>query len=248
MGSFRIGFTSTTFRQYKSLIPVVKAAKIAGAQYIEWGGDIHVKSVEDARAAKKLCDEAGIKISSYGSYYTVGSKDKEKWKEICETASAMSASSVRVWLGKKDSEKTDRSEYQQLLSDAGDICGVAEKYKLTVCPECHDGTYNNNTHAILKFKNDVCAENFKTYFQSRYFNLDYDLNRIEKTFDIIENVHISYSELVREQFFRAKNKNYIDTLLNEFKVRNFGGIIMLEYTFFSNEKFFVKDMDKLKKY
>ena len=70
----KIGFTSTSFRQIKSIEKIVRIASEAGADCIEWGGDIHIKDVPTARRAKRLCDDAGIPISSYGSYYRVGSK------------------------------------------------------------------------------------------------------------------------------------------------------------------------------
>lgn len=248
MGSFKIGFTSTTFRQIKSIQKIVEIAKEANVGYIEWGGDIHVKTVEDAQKAKKLCDEAGIKISSYGSYYVVGSGDKAQWERICEIAGAMSADSVRVWLGKKNSEKTDANEYNRLLNDAREICDVAASYSLKVCPECHDNTYNNNTDAVLRFQKELQRDNFKTYFQSRYFKKAYDIDRIERTFPIIENVHISYSELMREQFFRKRDKEYINALLNKLKYMNFDGIVMLEYTYFASKKYFISDINKLRKF
>ena len=38
----KIGFTSTSFRQIKSIEKIVKIASDAGADCIEWGGDVHV--------------------------------------------------------------------------------------------------------------------------------------------------------------------------------------------------------------
>lgn len=247
MNSFKLGLASVTFRN-KTIEEVVDIAKKAGVGFIEWGGDVHVKTLHDAKKAKELCDKEGIKISSYGSYYSVGTKDADDWKRICEIASAMSASSVRVWLGKKNSEKTSEEEYKNLLADAESICETAEKYGLLVCPECHDNTFNNNTDAILRFIKDLGNNNFKTYFQSRYFRMDYDLDRIDRTFEITENVHVSYRDLKREQLFRKKDKNYLDTLLKKLREKNFGGIVMVEFVSFNSDKEFMKDIEKLKSY
>lgn len=247
MNSFRLGLCSVTFRN-KSLTEVIAIAKKAGVEYIEWGGDVHVKTIEDAKAAKELCDKSGIKTSSYGSYYNVISGDFGKLVEVCEIAHAMSASTVRVWLGKKDSEKTSEDEYKVLLANAQKMCDIASQYGLTVCPECHDNTFNNNTQAILRLKKDLDRENFKTYFQSRYFRMEYDLDRIDKTFHIIENVHVSYRDLEREQMFRKKDKNYLDTLLKRLREKGFGGIVMVEFVKHSSQKQFNKDIDKLKSY
>lgn len=247
MNSFKLGLCSVTFRK-KSAAKVVEIAKKAGISYIEWGGDIHVTNTEEARIVKSICDNEDIKICSYGSYYRVGCCDNSKWEEICLIATAMGASSVRVWLGEKNSEETTQTEYNRILDDLKCICSVAQRYNLLVCPECHDNTYNNNTDAFLKIENELKADNFKTYFQSRYFRFDYDIDRIERTFDYIENVHVSYRDLAREQRFKKKDKYYLDRLLKKLSEMNFDGVILVEFTKGSKVKQFFKDIRKLKSY
>lgn len=243
----KIGVASVTFRN-KTISQVVEIAKNAGVEFIEWGGDVHVKTLDDARFAKRLCDENNIKISSYGSYYRTGSSDKNEWKEICRIANEMGASSVRIWLGNKDSENFTGSEYEELLEEMNFLCSKAKEYNLFVCPECHDNSFNNNTEAILKLKKDLNCHNFKTYFQSRYLRFDYDIERIEKTFDFIENFHISYRDLKKEQCFKKKDKNYLDKLIKKFISKGFKGIVIVEFTKGSKEKSFIKDVNRLKEY
>ena len=226
----KIGFTSTSFRQIKSIERIVKTASESGADCIEWGGDIHVKDIETAKRAKKLCDEAGIEISSYGSYYRVGSRNAEEWKNICEIVHTLGAKSIRVWLGDKDSEITDKKTYELLVEDGKAICSVAKEYNLIVCPECHDNTFNNNTDAFLKIRQDIGCDNFRTYFQSRYKRLEYDLDRLERTLPYIETIHISYSEQSREQFPKF-NPDYINKLLDKIVSLKFDGNILVEYTY-----------------
>lgn len=247
MSSFKLGLCSVTFRKL-SAAKVVEIAKKAGVSYIEWGGDIHVTNKEEARIVKSICDNEGIKICSYGSYYRVGCGDKNKWEEICRIAKTMNAASVRVWLGEKGSGETTQADYNRIFDDLKSICSVAKKYKLTVCPECHDNTYNDNTDAFLKIKNELKADNFKTYFQSRYFRFDYDIDRIERTFASIENVHVSYRDLVKEQRFRKKDKYYLEKLLKKLLEMNFDGVILVEFTKGSKEKSFYKDIKKLRSY
>lgn len=247
MGSLKIGVASVTFRN-KTISQVVEIAKNAGVEFIEWGGDVHVKTLDDAILAKKLCDENNIKISSYGSYYRTLCSDKAEWEEICKIASEMGASSVRIWLGKKDSEKFTEDEYNALSEEMKFLCEKAKEYNLFVCPECHDNTFNNNTESIIRLKNDLNCDNFKTYFQSRYFRFSYDMDRIEKTFDFIENFHVSYRDLKREQRFRKKDKNYLDKLIKKFISMNYNGIVIIEFTQGSKEKSFYKDVKKLKAY
>lgn len=226
----KIGFTSTSFRQIKSIERIVKIAAESSADCIEWGGDIHIKDIPTAKRAKRLCDEAGISVSSYGSYYRVGCKNADEWKNICEIACALGAKSIRVWLDNRDSEITDEETYALLVEDGKTICSVAKEYNLTVCPECHDKTFNNNTDAFLKIRQDIGCDNFKTYFQSRYKRMEYDLDRIERTLPYIESVHISYSEQSREQFPKFR-PDYINRLLDKIISSDFDGNILVEYTY-----------------
>lgn len=242
-----IGFTSTTFRQIKNLEKIVDIAKRAGADCIEWGGDIHVKTIDDAKKAKALCEKSGLLISSYGSYYVVGSNDYEEWTRICKFASEMGAESIRVWLGKKGSAKTGTEEYKNLLSDAKRICAQAKEYGLIVSPECHKNTYNDNTDAFLNFARELDADNFRTYFQSRYLDWEYDADRLERTVSLIENVHISYSECVRMQFFGKKDKTYVSKILRKLSELDYSGRVLLEYTYFGLPSYFEKDISRLRK-
>ncbi len=245
----QIGFTTTTFRQIKNLEKIVRLAKEAHVNCIEWGGDIHVRNIEDAKKAKSLCDSYNISICSYASYYRAGCKDKGQWKDICEIASVLGAKAIRIWLGTKDSEKTDEITYNNIKEDVIDMCAVAEKYGLIVCPECHDNTFNNNTDAFLRIRNDINKDNFRTYFQSRYKKKLYDLDRIERTLPYIETVHISYSEQSREQF-PFFDSSYIDALLDKIIEMDFDGNVLLEYTYlfghFGIPSCMKKDIAKLK--
>lgn len=246
MGLIKTGLASVTFRN-KSIDEIISLCKKAGIGFIEWGADVHIKTADDARKAKRLCDEVGISIPSYGSYYKVGCGNEAQWLSLCENARIMGARSIRVWLGEKNSEDTSEKEYATLLEDLKKICEKAAEYELLVCPECHDYTFNNDTSAFLKISRDLNMPNFKTYFQSRYFRMDYDLDRIEKTFDHIENIHISYSDLKKEQADKEKNEDYIDILLNRFKDKNYSGIVFIEFTEKAEEESLLRDVERLRK-
>ena len=247
MSYFKLGLCSVTFRK-KSAAQVVEIAKKAGIGYIEWGGDIHVRTIDDARIVKSICDNEGIKVSSYGSYFNTNDFDENKWIQICEIAKTLGASSIRIWLGKKNSEDFSDTEYNVLLKNIKTMCDIADSYGLLICPECHDNTFNNNTDSFLRLKNDLRKDNFRTYFQSRYFRMEYDLDRIDRTFDFIENVHVSYRDLKKEQRHRTKDRSYLDTLLKKLISKGFDGIVMVEFVDFDSKFVFDRDIRKLKMY
>lgn len=247
MNYFKLGLCSVTFRK-KTAKEVVALSKKAGIGFIEWGGDVHVKTFDDAKKVKALCDKAGIKICSYGSYFNSAAYDEGKWRDICEISREMGAEAIRIWLGRKNSQVTSDKEYSLLLENTKRMCDIAAEYGLTVCPECHDNTFNNSTDAILRFIKELQRNNFKTYFQSRYFRMEYDLDRIDRTYPYIKDVHVSYRDLKREQLFRKKDKGYLDTLLNKLKEKGFDGIVMIEFVSGNSEKNFLSDVEKLKNY
>jgi sugar phosphate isomerase/epimerase len=242
-----IGFTSTTFRPY-SVDKVIDFAIKAKVDCVEWGGDIHVKDIAKAMEVKEKCDKVNLPISSYGSYYRVGSNDAEYWLNICEIASKLGAKSIRVWLGIKGSEKTSNEEFENLVADGIRMADVAKSYGLIVSSECHPNTYNDTTESSIKFLEAVNKDNFKTYFQSLYCNISKDIDRLKKILPYVLNVHISYSEMERNQLFRKKNKTCVDQILSVLKENNFQGIIMLEYVRFFKFKNFVTDIKRLKSF
>lgn len=246
MNKFIIGFTSTTFRQL-SPDKVIALAKASGAECIEWGGDIHVTNVDTAIKVREQCNAKGIKISSYGSYYRVGTKERDKWLNICEIASALGAKTIRVWLGTKGSKRTSNSEYADILADAREIADKAAQFSLIVAPECHANTYNDSMESSLKFLKEVQKENVKTYFQSRYQDMGQDILRLRATLPYVENVHISFSEVGRMRFFMKKDTTCVPRIMAELIKAGFSGCILLEYVFLARPKNFLKDMSLLRK-
>lgn len=68
-----IGLVSITYRKLTpaEIIPLVRDA---GLSCIEWGSDVHVPQtdLENARRVGEMTREAGLTVSSYGSYYRLG--------------------------------------------------------------------------------------------------------------------------------------------------------------------------------
>ncbi len=242
-----IGFTSTSYRPIRNLAKIVEIAKECKADCIEWGGDIHVKNVEEASLAKKLCDEAGISIFSYGSYYRIGSNKAEEWKKICEIASTLGAKVIRTWLGVKGSAKTSAEEYANLVKDAKAISAVAKEYGIIVASECHRNTYNDTTASSLQILEDIASDNYKTYYQSVYRDWDLDKEKLLALLPHAVAVHVSFSEQHKEQRFRLKKDySFAERLLDIVKEKEYNGTVLLEYTTLHMPKFGKKDVLKIR--
>ena len=88
----KTGLTSITFRQLDRGEIIDLVAK-AGLDGIEWGGDIHVPhgDLDAAVSAARCTRDAGLEVSSYGSYYRTGVSEQEglSFESVLETAKAM---------------------------------------------------------------------------------------------------------------------------------------------------------------
>ena len=240
-----IGFTSVSLRSY-TIEEVVAIAEKSGAEIIEWGSDFHIKTEVDAEKAKKLCDKIGLKINSYGTYYRTGCFDKNEWEMICRIADIMNAKYIRAWLGTKGSSETSKEEYSMLIKDALNMADTAEKYGLTICHECHHHTFNDTTEASLRFLNDVKKDNIRTYYQSWYHDEIGDRDKFNRLFSYVQDVHISFSELVKFQKGYKKDEKYIEKILSWLKALDFSNNIIIEFTEHNNDIDLINDVKKLK--
>lgn len=223
------GLTSTSLRKY-SVEQVVSTAAAAGAECIEWGTDYHIKTVEDALRAKKLCEEAGIKISACGSYYRIGSEKLAEWEKLCEIAEAMGTGVIRTWLGTKGSAATSEACFAALVEETEVLAKTAAGHGIIISNECHPHTFNDTTESSLRYLNAVKAPNVRTYYQSWYRDEAGDLEKLQALFPYLTDVHVSFSELEKFQRFHKKDKDFIKKILCRLKELGFGGSLLIEFT------------------
>ncbi len=240
-----VGFTSTSLRSC-TIEETALIAEKSGAQIIEWGSDRHIKTEKDAALAKKLCDDKGIIINSYGTYYRIGCHGEAEFEKLCGIACEMGAKYLRTWLGKKGSSATGEKEYSALLESARKNSETAEKYSLVICNECHPNTFNDTTDSSLRFLKDLNQSNVKTYYQSWYRDEAGDKEKLFKTIDYVQDVHISFSELKKFQRFHRKDPDYIKKILQWLKELNFNNGLMIEFTRGGKPENLINDVERLK--
>jgi len=168
-GEGRPGLVTVTFRQL-SPEQIVGAAKKAGLQVLEWGGDVHVPAGDTRRAREvaALTREAGLDTICYGSYYRVGhggEGGKPAFSEVFATACALGAPCIRVWAGTRGSEKSDDGYFRQVCDDANRIADAAAERGVRIAFEFHDGTINDNAEAADKLLAALPHPNVDTLWQ-----------------------------------------------------------------------------------
>ena len=162
------GLVSVTFRQL-GVERVVELASDAGLKSIEWGGDIHVPHGDLAKAdrSRKLCEDAGIAVSAYGSYYRAWASEKNgvDFSSILDTAQSLGAPMVRVWAGNLASAGAPPGFREAVVADLKRICVLAAQRDCSISLEFHGGTLTDNAATTREVIDAVGAPNLTTYWQ-----------------------------------------------------------------------------------
>ena len=162
------GLTSVTFRK-RSPDEVVSLASKAGLAGIEWGGDIHVPAgqVPEAHWVYKLTMEAGLEVSAYGSYYTVGrSRDQGlRFRDVLQTAEVLHAPVVRVWAGDVGSMDATANYRRKVLDETREIADEAGRVGIRIAFEFHENTLNDTYDACCGLFYDLDHTEVTTYWQ-----------------------------------------------------------------------------------
>lgn len=244
MSNITTGMVSVTFRNL-GVEQVVEAVKRARLDGIEWGGDIHVPSGDFERAAyvRKLCDNAGIKILSYGSYYRAG--QGQHFTPVVETAKALGAPNVRVWAGIYGSETTPDNR-MAVTADLKRICGKAAKRGISVSVEYHGGTLTDEPASAVLLAQEVDEPNFSLYWQpNQHRDVEENIAALKAVLPYLSNVHVFAWEGQNKYLLAnhaAQWKEYINIIRADGKPHG----LFLEFSWDGSEQAFLDDAEYLK--
>ena len=225
---FTTGMTSVTFRE-KSIEEITLLAKQAELSEIEWGADRHVlpSDMEAVRTARLNMEKNGLICSSYGSYYRIGDRDEEAFRAICETAEALGAGMVRVWLGRIGSERTSPELRAQMLEETKRLAAIAEKHHQTLAFEFHGKTLNDNGESSVAFLSDCASENVKTYWQPLSFS-DNEKN-LSLVLPYLSAVHVFTWDDAHQRYPLADGTNAWQKYLKILKDANVSTKLIMEF-------------------
>ena len=199
----KTGLVSISFRK-KSINELINASKDAGLEYIEWGGDVHIPmgKIKHARRVRQKMNGSGVKSASYGSYFGLIYHCDEHFpmpfKRVLKTAKALTAKTVRVWLGwpycgckKGCNVFLCEKYYKKNVAVTRKLCDEAKKYGLTLSIECHFKTLSDEYHDTLKFLQTVDRDNLRLYWQPNHARgFEYNLEALKALRPYISNVHV----------------------------------------------------------
>ena len=202
------GLTSVTFRK-KSIREVVALCKKAGLCGIEWGGDIHVPPLikEAAKEAAAATRDEGLRVFSYGSYYSPTKCEDYlgEFETVAEAACRLGTDRIRIWASEKGRAETSEKEYAEFVSRMQRVGERAEAYGVTVCFEHHQNTVCDGGPQALQALRDIASPRVKTYWQPICPKAEDNLANIRMLAPYIQTAHI-YHWIGWERYLLCEGK------------------------------------------
>ena len=158
------GLVSVTYRQLDTAA-VIRAARDAGLDCIEWGSDVHVPEtdLENARAVGDATRAAGLYVSSYGTYYRLG--QGQDFAAYLDAAEALGAPILRLWAGVRGSAATSDDERAACVLDAKRCADMAAARGLCVAFEYHPNTLTDDSGSAVRLMAEIDRPNARLYWQ-----------------------------------------------------------------------------------
>lgn len=190
----KTGICSITFREFDAE-GIAKLVKGAGLDAIEWGSDVHVKPGDIAAAgvARKATLDAGLEVSSYGSYYRVLDENQDQvFAPYLESTLALGTDTIRIWAGNQSSELASDDYRKTFIEKLRGDLDVAAEAGVRVALEFHGCTFTDSNAAAQKLFDEVNHPNLYIYWQPIYWlaDQDYRIQGLEKLKDRVLNLHV----------------------------------------------------------
>lgn len=249
---FSTGLVSISFRQ-KSWQEVLELCQQAGADAIEWGGDVHVPhgDVAIAEAVGKATREAGLKVSAYGSYYRMGFSRNEglPFRDVVASARALGAPVIRVWAGKKGSAEFTPEEYQEMVTEAREISEFALSHGIRVALEFHRNTQTDSAEQTVRFLRDVDHSNLKTLWQPSIGLTEAQrLSELSSVMPWLEHLHVYFWEPTTERQALAEGRLRWLPFLKTVAVAGKSCPCLIEFVKEDKPEQFIEDIQALKQW
>lgn len=191
----KTGICSITMRQLQ-LQQLVALARQAGLDSIEWGGDVHVPPGKPAiaREARRLTEEAGLKVSSYGSYFRIVDPSGQPlpFAPVLDTALELGTDTIRIWAGQDPSDSVTPAHRANLVVALQEALVNAEQHGVRLALEFHANTLSDSNTATGSLMDEVNHPNLYTYWQPIYWLADgnYRLEGLRSLAGRVLNLHV----------------------------------------------------------
>lgn len=202
---YQLGLVSVSFRN-EDVETVIRAAKAAGLDCIEWGSDIHAPCNDDAQLTKiaHLQKEYGISCCSYGTYFRLGVTDLAELPAYIRAAKMLGTNILRLWAGKQSPWEFSEMDKERLFADSKTAAKLAEQAGVKLCLECHMKTYTETAEAALELLRAVDSPAFEMYWQPNQTRaVEENLENARQLEDYVNHIHV-FQWAFKERFSLAE--------------------------------------------
>lgn len=189
---YRLGVVSVSFRD-RTPEEVLKAAKGAGLDCVEWGSDVHAP----CRDYERLCEIFGLQekygliCSSYGTYFRLGETPMEELNDYINAAKRLGTDVLRLWCGTKSRADMTDAECEALLSACRQAAARAEEQGVVLCMECHRKTFTENPDDTVWLMQAVDSRHFRMYWQPfQWQNVEQNIENAKKIAPYAGYIHV----------------------------------------------------------
>ena len=243
----KTGLLSITFRKLEA-DEIVRLTAKAGLDAIEWGGDIHVPhgNLEKAAEVGAMTRDAGIETASYGSYFYAGEKEGTVPAEhVVETAVALGAPTIRIWAGRRGSDKADADYRHAVVEETRKIADLAAERGMTIDFEYHRNTLTDTLDSTLLLLKEVNRPNVRSNWQPPV-DLSHEerLSGLKAVAPYLANVHV-FHWIVTERRPLAEGETDWRTYLAAVRQTGRTHYAMLEFVKGDDPDQFLQDAETL---
>ena len=188
----RTGLVSVSFRGH-SPREILCAMKEAGLSYIEWGSDVHAPCHDRARLGElvALMKEFDVRCCSYGTYFRLGQTPVSELEPYILAAKTLGTDVLRVWCGTKSGADMTQDETSALLADCRSAAEMAARHGVTLCTECHMGTFTERPEDALWLMREVASPHFRTYWQPfQWCTVEQNLHYLRTLLPYVTHLHV----------------------------------------------------------
>ena len=195
----KTGLCSITFRKLGT-DAIIELAADAGLDGIEWGGDVHVVpgDPQNAAAVGRATRDAGLAVSSYGSYYR-SDAEAGAFAPVLEAAKALEAPVIRVWAGRKGSADADPEYRAEVIAALRKAVNAASAEGRTVALEYHGNTLTDTRTSAHQLLREVDHPGLKLYWQPRNGGrLEDNWEELNAALPHLSHIHVFHWQLTPE--------------------------------------------------
>ena len=185
------GLCSITFRKL-TVAQIVALVKKSAVKAVEWGGDVHVPhgDLAKAREVRKMTEDAGLTVASYGSYYRLGEEDDVPFADVVASAKELGTKTVRVWAGRQGSAEADDALWKHIVKESRRIAAMAEAEGMIAAYEYHGNTLTDTKESALRLVSEVNHPAMKTYWQPfGHYSVDENLLGLQMVLPYLVTIH-----------------------------------------------------------